>query len=237
MNVAIVGLGKMGRAVESVLADSGHRVVARFGAGGCEFGRSLADGLDAAKPDVAIEFTRPDAAAENLSAIVSCGTPVVCGTTGWDTAPIVRLADDLGVPVMIAPNFSIGVAMMRQVVARIAQGLASFDTYQPGIFERHHAAKLDKPSGTARMLATEIAQQTGVTDVPIAALRQGAQPGEHTVYFEGLFECLSITHQVRDRKVFALGAVRAAEWLVRERPRGAVTFTEFMERTESCVAD
>jgi 4-hydroxy-tetrahydrodipicolinate reductase len=126
-------------------------------------------------------------------------------------------------------------AVMKSLIVQAAKRLAPFEAFEPGIVERHHRAKKDKPSGTARMLAAELAQHGGWDSPQVVALRQGSQPGEHTVFFEGSFECLTVTHQVRDRSVFAQGAVRAAEWLCRERPRGPVTFEEFMERSELCV--
>ncbi|HRX86141.1 MAG TPA: dihydrodipicolinate reductase C-terminal domain-containing protein [Phycisphaerae bacterium] len=235
MDVALIGAGKMGRAIETVLADAGHRVVARLTSRGSEFGRSLADSLVAAQPDVALEFTTPTSAAANLETLIQHGTPVVCGTTGWDTAPTVRLANATGTPVMIAANFSIGMAVMKALVAQAARRLAPFDAFEPAIVERHHRAKQDRPSGTARMLAAALAEHGNWPDLQVVGLRQGNQPGEHAVYFDGASECLTVTHQVRDRNVFALGAVRAAEWLCRERPQGFVTFEDFLERAELCV--
>jgi len=235
MNVALIGLGKMGSALEPVLAESGHSVLARIGREGDEYGRPLAEVLHAARPDVALEFTAPSAARKNLEILIEHGTPVVCGTTGWDFAPVQRLADELGTPTMIAANFSIGIAVMKAMIAQAAKRLAMFEAFEPGIVERHHRAKKDRPSGTARMLSAELSLHGGWSDPQVVALRQGGQPGEHTVFFEGGFECLTVTHQVRDRSVFAQGAVRAAEWLCREQPRGSVTFEEFMERSELCV--
>lgn len=237
MNAIVVGTGKMGTHVERLLAEAGHRVVARVSRQGDGSGRTLGDALAASKPDVAIEFTAPTSAAANLTTLVRANVPTVSGTTGWDTAPVAALANEMGTPVLVAANFSIGVAVMKSAVRQIARLLQPFADFEPGIVERHHNQKKDAPSGTARMLAEQIAANSGGREVPVTALRQGSQPGEHTVFFEGALECLTITHQVRCRSVFALGAVRAAEWLAREKPRGWVTFEQFLERTESWTQD
>jgi 4-hydroxy-tetrahydrodipicolinate reductase len=236
MKVLLIGTGRMGCALEKVLADSGHEVVARVGRTGDERGRTIADALAATQPEAALEFTTPASACANVLAAIRRGIPIVSGTTGWDTAPAVQLADQSGVPVLIASNFSIGIAVLQSIVAAAAHRLQPFADFEPGIIERHHRAKKDAPSGTAKSIRERIVAAGRWSQVPTVSLRQGGQPGEHTVYFEGAGECLTITHQVRDRSVFAVGAVRAAEWLVRERPRGFVTFDTFLERTELCLA-
>jgi 4-hydroxy-tetrahydrodipicolinate reductase len=131
---------------------------------------------------------------------------------------------------MVAPNFSIGVAMLRRLVAQAAALLTPFPEFEPAIIERHHSAKKDAPSGTATMLARVVREHRGDGEVPVAAVRQGGQPGEHTVIFDGAAESLTIAHQARSRLIFATGAVRAAEWIVQERPHGLVTFDTFLER-------
>ncbi len=181
---------------------------------------------------MAVEFSTPDAARRNVEALIEVSVPVVCGTTGWPTDGVAELAADRGVGVLVAANFSIGVAALRLALAHAAALLRTFAEFEPGILERHHAAKRDAPSGTARALAETLAE-CGYRDVPIAVLRQGGQPGEHTVVFEGAHESLSIHHQVRSRSVFAAGAVRAAEWLVQQRPSGLVTFEQVLERMAS----
>jgi 4-hydroxy-tetrahydrodipicolinate reductase len=233
MKAAIIGYGRMGRAVEAVLTEAGHEAVLRFGAEGDGGGRSLAEALAKAKPDVAIEFTVPSVARRNVETLIATGTPTVCGTTGWDAAGIAEFATEKRVAVLIAPNFSIGVAVMRRAVAQAAAVLRAFGEFEVGLVERHHSAKVDAPSGTARMLADDL-KRAAYADVPVVSLRQGGQPGEHTVIFDGPYESLSIQHQARSRGVFASGAVRAAEWLVAERPVGLVTFEQVLERTPSC---
>jgi len=224
VRAAIVGCGRMGRALEEMLAERGHATVARIG---------REDRLDAARGvDVAFEFTRPDAARGNVETLLEAGVPTVCGTTGWDPATARALSARLGVAFLAAPNFSIGVAVLRRLVAEAARMLAPFPEFEPGIVERHHAKKADVPSGTARLLAETIAplRPAGAAP-PIAALRQGGQPGEHEVLFEGPDECLGLVHRARSRRIFAAGAVRAAEWMVETGPKGPVTFDDFFERS------
>ena len=224
MKVAIVGCGRMGRAIEECLAERGHSVIARIGRGE---GGGVAEGAD-----VAFEFTRPEAAAENVRALLEAGVATVCGTTGWDASEANAISRRLGVPLLVSPNFSIGVAVVKRLTAEAARLLSAFPEFEPGILERHHAKKADVPSGTARMLAGTIASsRPGAAPPPIAALRQGGQPGEHEVIFEGPDECLVLAHRARSRRIFAAGAVRAAEWMVETGPKGPVTFDDFFERS------
>lgn len=220
LTAVVVGPGRMGSAVASAWRERGHEVASVLARG---------DSLEAARSaHLAFEFTRPDAAAENVEALVELGVATVCGTTGWDPASVLRLAGERGVPLLVAPNFSLGVAVLRALVCEAARRLAAFPEFEPGLVERHHARKADSPSGTARMLAEAIGELRGVAP-PVAALRHGDQPGEHRVIFEGCEESLELVHRARSRRVFALGAVRAGEWLATTRPRGAVSFARFLE--------
>ncbi len=108
--------------------------------------------------------------------------------------------------------------------------LAAFPEFEPGVFERHHSAKKDAPSGTAKLLASAVeAARPGRAKVPVVALRQGGQPGEHTLFFDGESESLEIAHRARSRAIFAAGAVAAAEWLLASGRTGSVTFEEFLD--------
>ncbi|MDX1631061.1 MAG: dihydrodipicolinate reductase C-terminal domain-containing protein [Thermoanaerobaculia bacterium] len=221
LSAVIVGPGKMGRTIADLWRGRGHEI--RYA-----LGRD--DDLDAARSaSVAFEFTRPDAAADNVTDLLRMGVPTVCGTTGWDPEPVSRLADELAVPLLVAANFSIGIAVLKAAVDEVARRLAAFEEFEPGVFERHHRQKLDSPSGTARMLSRVIEESAGSLP-PVAALRQGGQPGEHRVIFEGAEESLELVHRARSRRIFALGAVRAAEWLVASGERGSVSFQRFVEQ-------
>jgi 4-hydroxy-tetrahydrodipicolinate reductase len=227
LRAVIVGRGAMGGAVEAAWLARGHQVAQRLG-----HGDSLGDEAVA----VAFEFTRPEAAAGRVTELLERGIPTVCGTTGWDPAPARELAAQRGVPLLVAANFSIGIAVLRRLVAEAARRLAPFSEFEPGIVERHHNRKKDSPSGTAKLLAAAICEARGGEPPPVVALRQGGQPGEHAVFFEGADEVLELTHRVRSRKVFALGAVAAGEWLAAERPPGPVTFEEFLAQRLPAVS-
>ncbi len=226
MKVAIVGCGRMGRALEEVLAERGHLTIARIG---------KHDRIEAARgADAAFEFTRPEAARENVEALLEIGVPTICGTTGWDPAGSRELSSRLGVPFLAAPNFSIGIAVLNRLVLEASRLFADFPEFEAAILERHHSTKADVPSGTARMLADAVSQfLLPGKNAPIAALRQGGQPGEHEVFFEGPDECLQLVHRARSRRIFSAGAVRAAEWMVSTGQRGPVTFEQFFERSRS----
>ncbi len=217
MKALIVGYGKMGKAIEAVLAQRGHEIVGRFGREGEDFSPHC---------DLAFEFTAPESAPSLVPLLLSKKIPVLSGTTGWDVSEAVRRATELGVPFLHSANFSLGVAAMRRSAAAAAAALAPFP-FHPGIVERHHSAKKDAPSGTAKALAADVAHASGRRDVPVVSLRQGGVPGEHTVFFEGEDETVEIVHRARSRATFAQGAVRAAEWMLRGGRTGPLTFDEF----------
>jgi 4-hydroxy-tetrahydrodipicolinate reductase len=219
LNAILVGPGSMGEAITALWRARGHQIGARVGRG-----EAIVD----PGADVAFEFTHPEEAEGRVKELMKLGIPTVCGTTGWDSTAARELATRNGVPLMVAANFSIGVAVMRRLVADAARALAPFAEFQPGIVERHHAKKKDAPSGTAKMLAATIAEAQGGAAPPVVSLRHGAIPGDHQVIFEGADEALEISHYVRTRQVFAAGAVAAAEWLANERPPGPVTFEQFL---------
>ncbi|MGH7293091.1 MAG: 4-hydroxy-tetrahydrodipicolinate reductase, partial [Myxococcota bacterium] len=174
--------------------------------------------------DVAIEFTRPDAAPANLQRLLEAGVPAVTGTTGWE-AELPRLAalcQAQGGALLHAANFSAGVQLFlraAQALAREMAGRGEFDGY---IVEAHHVAKRDAPSGTARHLQRLAQAADPSREFPITSLRAGSIPGEHTLGFDGPHDAITLTHTARDRTAFAEGAVRAAEWLAGRR--GVFTF-------------
>ncbi|HEY3349805.1 MAG TPA: dihydrodipicolinate reductase C-terminal domain-containing protein [Thermoanaerobaculia bacterium] len=229
MRALIVGYGKMGRAIEAVLVARGHAVVGKFGRReeGDFLEGNRAGGIGASPCDVAFEFTAPDAASGLVSLLLSKKIPVLSGTTGWDVGSAMRQAVEEGVPFLHSANFSIGVAAMRRGAAALAAALAPFREFHAGLVERHHSAKRDAPSGTAKALATDVAHASGRRDVPIVSLRQGGVPGEHTLYFEGEDETVELVHRARSRAIFAQGAVRAAEWMLASGRRGPLAFDDF----------
>jgi 4-hydroxy-tetrahydrodipicolinate reductase len=207
--LALIGMGKMGRALAQLAPERGFRVVAELGRDDRLSRETLKDA------NVAIEFTTPGAAPANVRACAAAGCAVVVGTTGWyDQLPAVR--EDVlraGGAMLAAPNFSLGVALFERVVteaARLFRNVPGFDAH---LIETHHAAKKDAPSGTAALLARAASTASGRA-VTITSVRVGSVPGTHEVVFDAPFEQVRLIHEARDRRVFAEGALTAARWLV-----------------------
>jgi len=208
--IALIGLGRMGRSVLLLAEERGWPVVAALNAAA---GGPTRERLGEA--DVAIEFTTPTAAPGNIIACARAGVPVVCGTTGWDAerAHVDREVVTAGGALIASPNFSLGVAIYMLAAERLARLAGNAREFAPHITETHHAHKLDAPSGTARELAHRAGEAFG-RPVPITSIRVGAVPGTHELLFDGAFEQIRLTHETRDRRVFAEGALAAAQWIV-----------------------
>ena len=210
MKIAIIGYGKMGHMIEEVALSRGHEIVAIIDAG---------DAFDLKGADVAIEFTTPSTAEENIRKAWAQGVPVVSGSTGWDAAALIdedRRTHDKQMLVW-SSNYSVGVNIFFDVNKLLAEEMASQPQYTPSITETHHIHKLDKPSGTAKTLAEQIsAMYEGRMydvrrEVPIESIREGEVPGTHEVKWDSEEDTIIITHIAKGRRGFALGAVLAAE--------------------------
>lgn len=231
MKLAIVGTGKMGRAVETAAEARGHQVVARVGRKENPDGQALtAERLAGA--EVVVEFTGPDAVVANLVRLADLGIPVVTGTTGWlDHLPDVETRIQAGGGALLhAANFSIGVQVLLRAAREMARALRGQAGFHATLVEWHHREKVDAPSGTALKLRDALAAEDGERDWPVTSLRTGWIPGTHAIEVDGRFESLSLVHTVRDRGVFADGAVIAAEWL-RGRT-GVFTFEDILPGDE-----
>ena len=207
MKIALIGYGKMGQMIEGVARKRGHEIV-------CVIDPfASADSIDSDKfhsADVAIEFSRPDAAEGNVRAAIEQGVPVVSGTTGWDAQALrAELQGKEHAGVIWSSNYSIGVNILFAVNSYLAQLLQQTGGYEPSITEVHHVHKLDAPSGTAKTLQEAISGY----NCPIESIREGEVPGIHEVKWESEADVLSLRHEAKSRKGFALGAVLAAEWL------------------------
>jgi 4-hydroxy-tetrahydrodipicolinate reductase len=211
--IALIGLGKMGRAVMQLAEEHGWPVVAALNAAAGGVTRELL--MDA---DVAIEFTVPAAAPANVIACARAGVPVVVGTTGWDAerAHVEREVREHGGAMLASPNFSLGVAVFFQAAESLAHLVAHTPGFSAKIIETHHAQKLDAPSGTAKELARVVGGALG-GEIPITSVRTGTVTGTHELVFDAPFEQLRLVHEARDRRVFAEGALMAAAWLVGRR--------------------
>lgn len=231
--IALVGMGKMGRALAALAPERGFRVVAELDPARADYAGITRDSLHGAQ--VAIEFTTPDAAPANARACAAAGCPVVVGTTGWyDQLPAVSAdVEHAGGAILTAPNFSVGVAVFDRVVAEAARLFAQLDGFDAHLVETHHAAKKDAPSGTAGALARTASAALGRT-IPVTSIRTGHVPGTHEVVFDAPFEQVRLVHEARDRRVFAEGALVAARWLVGRR--GAYTMADVLSGTPAGAA-
>lgn len=219
MRLAIIGLGKMGRTIEQLAPERGFDVVSRIDPHGGDAGVVTRDTLKGA--EVAVEFSTPTSAVENIRAAVSAGCPVVVGTTGWYEArgEIERFVADARGALLIAPNFSVGVAAFGEIVKAAARTLSAAPGFDAHLTETHHTAKKDAPSGTAASLEKLAAGEWGKS-IPITSIRVGSVPGTHEFVFDAPFEQIRLEHVARDRRVFADGALLAAKWLVRQQRQG-----------------
>lgn len=210
--IAVIGDGKMGRTIAQMVQERGWHLTAMLGGEHNQGGagitrRALGD------PDVAIEFTEPAAAVPNIMACIHEGVPVVVGTTGWydSLSAITETARAEGASLLWAPNFSIGVTLFVEL-ARDAAHIMSKSGFAAAMIETHHSAKKDAPSGTAIAIARAMEGPLGAR-LPVTSVRTGSVPGTHEIIFDAPFEQISMRHEARDRRVFADGALRAAEWL------------------------
>lgn len=202
----------MGHMIEEVALSRGHEIVATIDAG---------DAFDLKGADVAIEFTTPATAEENIRKAWAQGVPVVSGSTGWDAAALIdedRRTHDKQMLIW-SSNYSVGVNIFFEVNKLLAEEMASQPQYTPSITETHHIHKLDKPSGTAKTLAEqirdiEISKHRNIEDLQIESIREGEVPGTHEVKWDSEEDTIIITHIAKGRRGFALGAVLAAEKLV-----------------------
>lgn len=229
MRLLVIGDGKMGRAIAQLAEERGHAVVAVLGAGDNLDGAGIR--AHAAQADVAIEFTEPGAARANVAACVEAGLPVVTGTTGWyDALPAIEdEVERRGGALFWAPNFSLGVALAIALAARVGEVFARQPQFDVHLVETHHRAKKDAPSGTGAAMAMAAAEELG-REIPVTSVRVGHVPGTHTLVVDGPFEQITLTHEARDRRVFADGALRAAEWLVGRR--GIYTMRDLVRAQE-----
>lgn len=209
MKIALIGYGKMGHMIESIALQRGHEIV-------CIIDQNNLDEFESkafASADVAIEFTTPQTAEQNILRAWKAGVPVVCGTTGWNVETLKQQPLQHTIPsLMWSSNYSIGVNILFAINKQLAKLMDSYPEYTPHMTEVHHIHKLDAPSGTAKTLQEAIGEKRlAVAD--IESIREGEIPGIHTVTWDSELDTVSISHSAKSRKGFALGAVIAAEWM------------------------
>jgi 4-hydroxy-tetrahydrodipicolinate reductase len=212
VRLLLVGYGRMGKIVEGLAPDYGFEVVGRLDIYNNVAGAGIASQPDA---DVAIDFSVPSAVVENLPLLAARGMNLVVGTTGWQVheSEMRRIASETGIGVVVASNFSLGANLFQSIVERGAALFANHPAYGAWVYEIHHAAKQDAPSGTALTLKAAIERAGYGRPIDMASSRAGSVPGTHTVGFDGPFETVTLTHTNRDRAAFAQGALEAARWI------------------------
>ena len=231
--LALVGMGKMGRALAALAPERGFQVVAQLDPARPDYAGITRETLRGAQ--VAIEFTTPEAAPGNARACAASGCPVVVGTTGWYDQ-LETISSDIeraGGAMLTAPNFSVGVAVFDRVVAEAARLFGRLEGFDAHLVETHHSAKKDAPSGTAGALARSASDALGRA-IPVTSIRTGHVPGTHEIVFDAPFEQVRLVHEARDRRVFAEGALVAARWIVGRR--GVFTLADVLAGRATGVA-
>ena len=233
MKIALLGYGKMGKAIEALLSDFGHTCVGKFNS------QNPATIEILSQADVAIEFSTPEQCSKNIALCFEANVPVVVGTTAWYEQydeVISKMKSDSAI--LSATNFSIGVQITFHLNKELARVMSKFPEYTASIEEIHHTAKLDKPSGTAITLAEGILENSKnltswkledengeeklregkrgeeiLNELNISALRLPDVPGTHTIRYTSEIDTIELKHEAHNRKGFAAGAIRAAEFL------------------------
>ncbi|WP_344823723.1 4-hydroxy-tetrahydrodipicolinate reductase [Rurimicrobium arvi] len=223
MKIALVGYGKMGKAIERIALSRGHEIVLRISSQN----RQLLFSETIKEADVVIEMTNPEAAFDNVKACLDAGVSVVCGSTGWNNeVPAAKqLAEEKGVAFLQTSNFSIGVNVFFSINEVLADIMNKYPEYEVSMEEVHHIHKKDKPSGTAITLAERIIahldrkkrweeSQPGAAEVlSIHPVREDEAPGTHSVKYSSAIDDIELIHTAHNRDGFAQGAVVAAEFI------------------------
>lgn len=226
MNIALLGYGKMGKAIEKIAIDRGHNIVLKIDNNHTKF--------DIRQAEVAIDFSDPSAAYNNLKNCIENNVPVVCGTTGWleKYDEFIAYCNSKNGAFIYASNFSIGVNLFFKLNEYLAKLISKVKGYHVSVKEIHHIHKLDKPSGTAITILEQILKNTEYEDwqltdnsgfkkdisgsrtIPVIVEREGEVPGTHDIMYKSEVDQIKIEHLASSRDGFALGAVIAAEWLL-----------------------
>ena len=224
MRIALLGYGKMGKVIEELALERGHEISLKTSSE-----TAIQSTGELKDTDLSIEFSTPDAAPENIALCLEAGIPIVVGTTGW-YKHLERIVELLKVEegrLFTATNFSLGVNVFFKLNEKLAQMMNELDQYEVGIEEIHHTEKLDAPSGTAITTAEIILDELkrkknwkldgkASDELSIQALRLPNVPGTHTVNYTSEIDSISLKHEAKNRKGFALGALLAAEWLTKQ---------------------
>ncbi|NBP69876.1 MAG: 4-hydroxy-tetrahydrodipicolinate reductase [Cytophagia bacterium] len=236
MNILLIGYGKMGKTIESLAVKKGHRI-----AGIIDIHNQ--EEIKQVEADVAIEFSRPEAAYENVLRCIERKLPVVCGTTGWleKKKEIETLCQQQSGTFFYASNFSVGVNIFFKVNAHLAKLMNGFTDYNVSVDEIHHTQKKDAPSGTAITIAEDILSnlkrknswinktEESPDQLAIFSHRIDPAPGTHSVKYSSLIDDIEIKHTAHTREGFALGAIEVANWIVQEKKQGLLNMDDFLK--------
>jgi len=226
MRLLLIGRGRMGQLVEHLAPAHGCEIA------GVITSQSPTDALatgDFGQVDAAIDFSHGTAVLSNIEQVARRRWNLVIGTTGWQTdeAAARAIAEDAGIAAMAAANFSLGMNIFRMVVEEASRLFAGQPEAGAWIHELHHRGKRDAPSGTALMLRAAMGKAGFTRTIDVSSTRAGSIPGTHTIGFDAPAETVTLTHEVRDRGVFAHGAIEAAKWL--QGRRGWFTVQDMIE--------
>jgi 4-hydroxy-tetrahydrodipicolinate reductase len=236
MNIALIGYGRMGHEIESIAIKRGHVIKLIID----QYNEDDLNGEKLKGIDVAIEFSSPEAAVENVMKCIKEKVPVVSGTTGWNEqySEVAAACNRFGTSFIHSSNFSIGVNLFFKINSELARQMEKYKEYKVSVEEIHHTKKLDAPSGTAISLVNGIISQNsdyngwsmdkehGDDIIPVNAIREGNVPGTHIVTWNSEIDSITMKHEARNRKGFALGAVVAAEYIAGRK--GVFTMNDVM---------
>jgi 4-hydroxy-tetrahydrodipicolinate reductase len=225
MKIAIVGYGKMGRMIERFALERGHEIALKLD----EFNNANFEGITAANftaVDAAIDFSVPSAAVQNIERIAGLGVNLVVGTTGWlqQIDHVRAVIERAGTGLVWSPNYSVGVNAFFRIVKEAAKLLSGAPEYEAWAWEIHHSAKKDAPSGTLLKIVEEMRKSGYDRTVDIGSNRAGTIAGTHEIGFDCAADTITLRHTARNREGFAMGAVKAAEWVA-----GKQGFYEFSD--------
>ena len=215
MRLLLVGYGKMGQLVAQLAPEFNCEVAGIVDPVSSAATGTIDDPRWDNTVDVAIDFSSPNGVVRNVPVLARRRISMVLGTTGWQAqeADLRQAVADAGSGIVAAPNFSTGVVLFESIVAHAAKLMASQDSFGAWLYEAHHAAKKDAPSGTAFKLKRAMEEAGYHRPIDVAASRAGFIPGTHTIGFDGPSESITLTHTARDRSGFARGALTAARWI------------------------
>ena len=227
MRIALIGYGKKGKLIEEIAVAQGHSIVLKISSSN----RKELSAANLSSADVAIEFTNPESAYENVKFCIESGIPVVSGSTGWNDkiSDIISRCKEKNGSFLHASNFSIGVNIFFAINTKLAELMGSQSGYEVSLKEIHHTAKKDAPSGTAVTLAEQILSKLHTktswvneetkneNELSIFSERIDPAPGTHHVKYDSEIDSIEIIHTAHNRKGFASGAVKAAEFVASKK--------------------